>query len=56
MIFFQSKRNMISFEDDRFKENIRQIKHTHILILLMVMHTFLALNVSLSLVMVNATK
>ena len=36
MIFFQSKRNMISFEDDRFKENIRQIKHTHILILLKV--------------------
>ena len=50
---FQSKKNMISFEGDRYKENGRQIKHyEYILILLKFMHTFLAFNVRLSLVMV----
>ena len=47
---FQIKRNMISYGDDWYKENHRQIKHVYILVVKFE-HTFLVSHVSLSLVM-----
>ena len=51
-IFSKQKKKKIAFENDRCKKNGRQIKYTYLFILLKCMHTFLALNVSLSMVMV----
>ena len=50
-----SKRNMISFGDDCYKENYRQIKHAYMLILKFT-HTFLVLHLSLLLVIVIILK
>ena len=56
MILFQSTRSIISFEDDRFKENGRQFKHTYILILVNTYAHFLSINCKFIVIDGNAAK